>query len=312
MTTYQLHEGLEPETKILYQSAVYSEKSFLSTKTESEQYHFYWVNDNEAHAHVAFSIVENIAYSPYKLPFGGIEVSQSLSIADIQAFLKEIEIRLRKLKVENIRIHQAPDAYFDQSNIKAAFSEQEFEVIQNRIFHTISVDSSELFDRMHKMEQRKIKKCIDAGAEFRELKKSEKVKSFQWIERFRTLDYKPPSMTWVDLRDVNQRNPKLYKVFGVFIDDYMVAATVVVIVNKKAAYHFMPASHVEFQDYRKFSPMVFLVENLYQWCQAKSIQTLDLGTSYVDMKMKTSLAKFKENIGGKPSEALSWQKTLSS
>lgn len=311
MSTYQIHDGLKSKTKILYQPAVYSEESFLSTKTESELYHFYWVNDNEAHAHVAFSIVANIAYSPHKLPFGGVEVSEHLSIADIQAFMKGVEVRLRELKVENIRIHQAPDAYFDQANINGALSEQEFEVIQNRIFHTISVDSSDLFDRMHKMEQRKIKKCIGAGAEFRELKKSEKVKSFQWIERFRTLDYKPPSMTWVDLRDVNQRNPKLYKVFGVFMDDYMVAATVVVIVNKKAAYHFMPASHVEFQDYRKFSPMVFLVDNLYKWCQANSIQTLDLGTSYVDMKMKTSLAKFKENIGGKPSEALSWQKTLS-
>jgi len=92
----------------------------------------------------------------------------------------------------------------------------------------------------------------------------------------------------------------------------MLAATVVVIVNKKIAYHFMPASHVDFQDYRKFSPMVFLVENLYKWCQENSIVTLDLGTSYVEMKMKTSLAQFKENIGGKPSEALSWQKTLTS
>lgn len=314
MSSFQLQNTLNAKIEVCYEPYVYNQPSFLRTNNDFEQYHFYWVNveQHEAHAHVAYSIVDNIAYSPHKLPFGGIEVSRELSEDNITEFLREVEQALKASGITDIRLHQAPSAYFDRATVSKSLLKEGYKVIQHRVFHFIAVNESSLFDRMHKMEQRKIKKCIDAGAEFKELKKSKKVQAFEWIDRFRTLGYKPPSMTWTDLTDVNKRNPKMYKVFGVFMDGHMLAATVVVIVNKKIAYHFMPASHVEFQQYRKFSPMVFLVENLYKWCRENSIVTLDLGTSYVEMKMKTSLAQFKENIGGEPSEALSWQKTLSS
>jgi len=314
MSGYQLHNTLNSKTEVCYEPYVYNEPLFLRTNNDYIQYHFYWINveQNEAHAHVAYSVVDNIAYSPHKLPFGGIEVSRKLSEDNITEFLQEVEQALKDSGITGIRLHQAPSAYFDHGTVSKSLLNEGYEVIQHRVFHFIEVNESGLFHRMHKMEQRKIKKCIDAGAEFKELKKSKKVQAFEWIDRFRTLGYKPPSMTWTDLTDLNKRNPKMYKVFGVFMDGHMLAATVVVIVNKKIAYHFMPASHVDFQDYRKFSPMVFLVENLYKWCQENSIVTLDLGTSYVEMKMKTSLAQFKENIGGKPSEGLSWQKTLTS
>lgn len=313
MSGYQLQNTLNSKIEVCYEPYVYNEPSFLRTNNDFIQHHFYWINEeqNEAHAHVAFSVVDNVAYSPHNLPIGGIEVSQELSEDSITEFLRKIEQALKDSGITSIRLHQAPNAYFDHSTTSNALINQGYEIIQHRVFHSIEVNESYLFDRMHKMEQRKIKKCIDAGAEFKELKKSKKVQAFEWIDRFRTLGFKPPSMTWVDLSDVNKRNPKLYKVFGVFMDGHMLAATVVVVVNKNIVYHFMPASHVDFQDYKKFSPMVFLVDNLYKWCQENSIKTLDLGTSYVDMKMKTSLAQFKENIGGKPSEALSWQKTLS-
>lgn len=314
MSNYQLVDVLDSKTKITYASYVYNDPAFLRSNNNFVQHHFYWVADscNEAHAHVAFSIADNIAYSPHRLPFGGLEVSLNLSERSIAEFLEAVEIKLKSLSIKAIRIHQAPNAYFNQSLINGALITHGFDIIQERVFHAITVDQSDIFERMHKMEQRKIKKCRDACAEFKELKKSEKVKAFEWIERFRTLDYKPPSMTWVDLEDVNQRNPKLYKVFGVFIDGHMLAATVLVMVNKQAVYHFMPASHVDFPGYKKFSPMVFLVEGLYNWCQSNGIKTLDLGTSYVEMKMKASLAQFKENIGGKSSEAYSWEKILSS
>ena len=103
---------------------------------------------------------------------------------------------------------------------------------------------------------------------------------------------------------------KIFLVFGVFMDDYMLAATVLVKVNETSVYHFMPASMVEFQHYRKYSPMVFLVNGLYGWCRQNQINLLDLGTSYVDKKLKASLVQFKEHIGGEPSMAYSWKKHL--
>lgn len=313
MASYQLRKELGRKTEVVYTGYVYSESSFLETNNSLQKRHFYWVDvdTDRAYAHVAFSIADDIAFSPHRLPFGGVELSQELSQPEVLEFLRQVEKSLQNDGVTGIRIHQAPNAYYDHSLISDSLIDLGYEIIQNRVFHTIAVDESDLYGRMHKMEHRKIKKCIEGGAVFKEVKRGKK-EVFQWINRFRELDYKPPSMSWADLEDTNSLNPKMYRVFGVYMDEFMLAATVVVMVNDEAVYHFMPASHVEFRHYRKLSPMVFLVQNLYKWCQDNSIKLLDLGTSYVDMKMKTSLAKFKENIGGKPTEALSWQKTLSS
>jgi|GEM_PF-866438 len=311
MAVYKLYDVLNAKTKVCYTSYAYNTPSFLGTNNQFMKHHFYWVNDviGEAHAHVAFSIVDDVAYSPHKLPFGGVELSDELSRAEIIGFLEAIENALKKVGVKTVRIHQAPKAYADHSLISKCLIDLGYDIIQNRIFHAISVDESDLYDRMHKMEQRKIKKCMDGGAVFKEVKRDKK-KVFQWINRFRDLDYKPPSMTWAELDNSDMLNPKMYRVFAVFMDEYILAATVVVMVNEEIVYHFMPASAKKFDYHKKYSPMVFLVHNLYKWCQHNGIKTLDLGTSYVDMKMKTSLAKFKENIGGKPTEAKSWEKKL--
>mgnify|MGYP000188648172 CR=1 FL=1 len=314
MSTYKLIEELSLNHELCFRPFVYNDISFLKSNNDFDQKHFYWVEDthHQVHGHIAFSVVNGVAFSPHKLPFGGLEVSDQLSIKDVTDFMEAIEQNLSQKGIKELRIHQAPNAYYEWTNSTGAFEARGFDIIQNRIFHTIKVDQNDLISQMHKMEQRKIKMCVRDGAEFKELKKSRKVEGFKWIDRFRNLAYKPPSMNWVDLAEASQRNPKVFKVFGVYMDGYLLAATVIVLVNDKAVYHFMPASHVDFQHYKKYSPMVFLVNELYKWCQSAGVEVLDLGTSYVDMKTKDSLVKFKENIGGKATEALSWQKTLSS
>lgn len=314
MDSFKLHEQLIFKVDICYKPYVYNDPSFLKSNNDFEHRHFYWVNEplNQVHAHIAFSIEGNIAFSPHKLPFGGLEVSDQLTTEDISFFLEAIALKLSESGIGELRIHQAPTSYASQTSCNEAFEQLGFQMIQNRIFHTITVDESNLFDKMHKMEQRKIKMCLKIGAEFKELKKGQKIEGFKWIDKYRRLAHKPPSMTWVDLEKANQRDPEIFKVFGVYMDDHLLAATVLVLVNNELVYHFMPASDVDFQHYKKYSPMVFLVNELYKWCQSNKINVLDLGTSYVDTKLKTTLVKFKENIGGKACSALSWQKTLSS
>ncbi|OEJ99875.1 GNAT family N-acetyltransferase [Roseivirga misakiensis] len=314
MANFQLQKTLSLKTKVIYKEFVYNNQAFLATNNKLEKRHFYWVDTNIdcAHAHVAFSITDETAYSPHRLPFGGVELAEGLVPQDLFEFLSQVEKTLVIEGVKVVRLHQAPNAYQDQTLIGDTLIQLGYETIQNRVFHTIAVNETDLYDRMHKMEHRKFKMCHRDGAIFRELKKKQKIEAFQWIERNRNLAYKPPSMSWVDLQEASQRNPKVYKVFGVFLDDWMLAATVAVVVNDRAIYHFMPASQVDFREYKKYSPMVFLINELYNWCRSNGIETLDLGTSYVDMKLKDSLVKFKENTGGKPCNALSWQKTLSS
>lgn len=309
---FKLLDHLPVNCVVCYQPFLYNEPKFLKGNNDFIHHHYYWVDEikNQAHVHIVFTVHDDIAYSNHKLPFGGLEASIDFPEKEIALFLKSVESKLIELGVKQVRVHQAPDAYADQSAFTFILTALGYEVIQNRVFHSIAVDNSDLYSRMHKMEQRKINKCIQGKAEFKQIKRGKK-KIFQWIERHRTLDYKPPSMTWVDLENTSERNPKSYLVFGVYMDGWLLAATVAVKVNDNALYHFMPASCTDFQHYRKYSPMVMLVNEMYKWCANEGIKLLDLGTSYVDMKTKDSLVHFKENIGGKPNEALSWEKTLS-
>jgi len=316
MSQYTLIEQLKSNHQICYQVLIYSDPSFLSHNNAFEQHHFYWVDESldKACAHIAFSVENGIAFSPNKLPFGGLEVSSELTKDDIGDFLKAIEEKCKELTIKELIIHQAAFAYTDQTESSAALKAEGYVTTQNRVFHSIQVDEVQLFDKMHRMEQRKLKKAQAAGAEFRVFKKSEQADAFQQLVQFRKMAGKPASMSADDLEKASHENPNVYSVFGLFIEEHMVAGTVAVRVNKESLYHFMPAQMTSFADhqpYKQYSPMVMLVACMYQWCQKEGIKLLDLGTSYVDDKLKDSLVRFKENIGGKACSALSWQKTLS-
>lgn len=312
MPKYSMFERLPTDCWIDYIPVYYNTPSYLDLNNNLPQRHFYWVDegDNRTVAHCSFSIDGDMVLSPFKAPFAGLEVSKSLSTETIRQFIDEVESQLIKSDIEEVRLSQSPVAYNHCVSIDQALEESGYNLIEERTFHVIAVNDADLIGRMHKMEQRKVAKAVQADAIFKLMEGEEANEAIKWIVREREKSAKPASLSLDELLKSIRIEPGVYHIFGVFIEERLVAATLAIRVNSGALYHFLPTSLADSSLNQQFSPMVFLVHELYKWCQEECINLLDLGTSYVNSATKASLVSFKENLGGEPSFARSWQKTL--
>lgn len=292
-----------------YQPFIYNSTSFLETNSQLPQKHFYWVSEQskQAYAHIAFNFESDTVYSPFKAPFGGIEVSSSLNEVELLDFLSNVENTLQNMQIDQVNIHQCPESYQKNDLAVRVLEQRGYTMTKERVYHGIPINGVQLKERMTSMQQRRLRKCENAGFEFRKIPESDMAEVFKQIHHWRELNQKPLSLSWADLENSRNKNPHTYSCFGVY-DQHLIAATIVVKVNDQVLYHFFPASD---RQYNQYSPMVMLVNGIYEWGQTHNFKLLDLGTSYIQKEVNQSLASFKERLGGRKSLALSWRKTLS-
>lgn len=307
MTLPKLTDTYNTSLRHFYLPLIYNSSSYLNSNNQLQQIHFFQEGER-VNAHLAVGIDGELAISPIKAPFGGVEFSPHLTSEALIEWMKEVEQRLLAQGVNQLNLHQPPQAYQNQEVLNKALESLDYEVIQEHHVHVIHVNELSLADRMHDMEQRRLSKALKAGCEFKAYGEKDFQGVYNEIRRWRNQSNKPLSMEWDDLFDAKQRNPHAYLAFGVELKGRLIAATIAVKVNDQSLYHFFPASE---ELYKKYSPMVMLVNELYEWCKVNEIALLDLGTSYVKSQKKASLVQFKENLGAVPSVALSWRKTLS-
>lgn len=310
MSDLELHESLVEGVQLTFGAWLYNRASFLRSNNELPQKHFYLFNRATKCyiAHIVFSLDGKLALSPFKAPFGGIEMSSEVSAQSLKWFLDQIEKALFDLGVEELRIHQAPENYQSNELLTAFFLESEYDIIQERIYHGIDIDEVSLSEKMVDMQKRRLRKCENAGFIFKKYKKSELAAAFKQIDRWRTAADKGLSMTWADLHDSSKRNPKAYHAFGIENEHgLMIAGSIVVSVNTRVLYNFFPASY---DAYNNYSPMVMLTSKIYDWGKVNGYKHLDLGTSYIHKNVNTGLKQFKERLGGKEYSAWSWRKRL--
>jgi lipid II:glycine glycyltransferase (peptidoglycan interpeptide bridge formation enzyme) len=101
--------------------------------------------------------------------------------------------------------------------------------------------------------------------------------------------------------------PQSYKLFSVSMKNEMVAATVCVKVKDSILYNFLPAHNSSFNMY---SPMVFLMEKIYQYTSEKKIRFIDLGVSSINNNPQKGLIRFKERLGSKAVGKLTFLKEI--
>jgi lipid II:glycine glycyltransferase (peptidoglycan interpeptide bridge formation enzyme) len=87
----------------------------------------------------------------------------------------------------------------------------------------------------------------------------------------------------------------------------MVAATVCVKVKDSILYNFLPAHD---SLYNMYSPMVFLMEKIYQYTSENKIKYIDLGVSSINNNPQKGLIRFKERLGSKSVSKLTFLKEI--
>ena len=174
--------------------------------------------------------------------------------------------------------------------------------------HTISVTNYSFSNMISAAENRRLKKCHHAKFKVTLMENPEIVLVYDFIKANRDrLGYRL-SLTLNELKNLVEIFPDEIKVFSVSDLDKLIALAVTVRVNNVILYNFLPA---DVPEYRQYSPIVLLMDGIYQYCQEQKISTIDLGVSLDHLgNEKPSLIRFKENIGGKECQKITWEKDL--
>jgi|GEM_PF-1628375 len=290
---------------LAFEPFLYNQEAFLALKSYPVQ-SFYAVNHQKRsiEARIHFTVKEQKdgtlrAISLPELPFGSLEYSSSLTTEQITSLLGFVQEKLAQQGCNAIEIRDCISEYrIDSSNlVSEILIKVGLKKHHEDINHFIPVDETAFRFKIHRMAAKRLRKCHRANFHFA-LETSQAIPQvYEFIRYCRAEQGWDLSMSLEQLMDATSYLPNRYRFFSVFDQDRRIAAATVVIVNDYIMYDFY---HDALQSYNRFSPTIFLLERLYEYCRERNLQSLDLGTS-----TSSSLAAFKGRVGG----VLSYKKT---
>ncbi len=238
---------------------------------------------------------EITAVSLLKSPFGSFEFHPELGENQLMRFINYVVRQLSDQQINFIRIQHYASAYQPENTelVKHCLSRTGFTLGSAVVNHHIPVDDTKLSDKIHAMEIRRLEKCKNAGFRIVEENISQWPALFAFVLHCRKERGQTLSLTFHEMEKAMQVIPEAYRLFSVFDGSKRIAGTIAVRVNSGILYNFFPAS---IKEYSNFSPIVLLLEGLYEYCFRHHMELLDLGTS-----ISEPLRRFKVNMGGQPS-----------
>lgn len=260
-------------------------------------------------ASISFQIKGNSAVSMATAPFGSISLFDEVDFDILSDFLNYIETQLRSRGVQNIKIKHYPGIYHPLSNEKviSTIALSGFRTSSIDINQIIEITSQSFESIIHPMELRNLNKAKKEGIIFTEHPNTEAKIVFNSIDTFRRARDIPVNIELNSLMKLIDLFPLNYKFFSASMNNEMVAATICVKVNNSILYNFLPAHHSSFNMY---SPLVFLIENIYQYASDNRIKHMDLGVSSLNNNPQKGLIRFKERLGSKSLSKLTFIKEI--
>ncbi len=293
----------------------------LFHKTLFNHPHHVLLQSNEAISYLLFieddcygvfhCVIENgIAYSPYKSLFGGFETAKKVDEGAFKIFIDET---LRLLKNKNVEVLKItlPSNFFRKPRTKLQrqiLLDQGFEKVLKLKNHHIDITNKNLSSHIHEMEKRKLKKCNSEGLAFYEESADMLPVLYNFISVCRKEKNQPLNISLEQLQLSMNAFPDRYFIFSVKLNNEFFAVTIAVKVNDNVLYNFLPASPIKFN---YLSPMVKLIEGLYNFGRQQKFKYLDLGVSTTrDGKDQETLLAFKKHMGGQRSFKVMLEKKL--
>jgi len=305
------HSGTPPKGfKPDFESFLFNTKKHRSLQSKSGwlEFHLLDFNKKQILSSIYFNISNYKASSPLKAPFGSFEISLQVQLKDFCLFVQQIEVELKKEGVRKIEIQCPPELYIStQPLVTATLSMLGFKIIEAQPGCCIIVNKKSLFEKMFKDKKIKFRLAQKTGLTFKKLSLLKLSEVYSFIAKFRRKLNRTLSMSSSELAKTVKALPHSFLIVGVFLKGRMIAACICVIVSNSILYTFYSAHDDEFD---KLSPRIFLLSNLYGWCQKNKVTLLDLGTSGVKDKPNPGLLDFKIRIGGTLTPKYKFEKEL--
>jgi len=271
-------------------------------------YHLVRKDKKKSLASVYFHVKNGIANSPLLAPFGSFQFSGKLSPKEIFDFISAVESDLKSRHVKKVLIKNPPESYSTTSPLlDVSLLNQGYGVVEAEAGSGIPISKAKLEDRMETWEKRKLRQAERARLSFEVLSPGTFHEVYDFIKHCRVERKQSISMSREGLEKVIRTFPKGFHLFAAHSKNEMAAASISIRINKSVLYNFYSAHPKKFDS---LSPVVFLVQGIYNWCRKANVQLLDLGTSAADKKPNFSLLDFKMHLGGIPCRKLTFAKEL--
>jgi hypothetical protein len=309
---YIFHEGKPPHGYELdFEPALFNQQGHLYLQSAENWQSFFVLYKKYQHvaASIYFHIEDGVARSPYRSPFGSIEISPSLPLTVLFQFLQFIENRLEAHGVSKIVIKNPPAIYSHEFDalIQTFLFNIGYRVADAEVGSVISVSENSYECFPDSWERRKLRQAYETGLKFKQMEPDQLSEVYLFILACRKQRGYSLSMTLGDIKNAVDRFPEHYLLFGVIHEEKLAAASIAIRVKENILYNFYTAHPKEFDH---VSPVVMIVEGMYGFCQQNNISLLDLGTSAIDGKPNFSLLDFKLRLGAQPTTKLTFEKKL--
>ncbi len=245
-------------------------------------------------AQIFFYVKNNVAISGYQSTFGSLDVEDEVTNDELSWFLNQLIGALRNEGVEKVKIKHYP-SYFEKANqIENALINYGFVTYLTESNQHIPVKKLKFEEIANRSEVLRSTKCEQLGYEFRIASLTDLLQIYKLIEETLLRNDNKPSMSYNNLYNVIATCPDYYKLFTLWDNEKLIAATVSIKITEVTMYNFFHADHLQ---YRKVSSLTYLLKNIYVYCLDHHIKVLDLGISSVNGVLNQGLFNFKKTRG---------------
>ena len=260
-------------------------------------------------AGININLIGQIAQSQYRSPFGSVWRSKELTNEQLDFLIKHILSWSKELELTELIIKGYPFCYDQQNSalLTNALMINGFQQVVVDINQHIEVEGTDFMRKIIKFEQKKLKKCKREGFEFRICNQESLKEAYGLISSVRKQKGYPVTMEYWDLKKMYQQFPDNYMLFAAYNHDQMIATSVTIKVNDKILYNFY---HGHDTKYNHFSPILLVLEGVYNYCLKHNIEIIDLGISSDHSKINPGLYQFKKNVGAQESPKITFSKTI--
>ncbi len=310
----------KPENHLFHSYDLQSESSFTSTNFLFNSSKHLWLQSEKnwriyesleeststVKVRIAFHVNNDVAASPFRAPFGFLEIYRKIEINELAAFFSLIEADLKTRGVKKMLVKSYPEGYDKNFGLVEETLRRLHYSTSKEVSSVIAVDRKS-FDKKIKISERQKLKKAEKLFSFEKVKHTRLKEIYSFIEACRNERNQSLSMSVLELKKTVFLFSKNFSLYRVYDHSGTAAAVIVILVNKKILYTFYYAHARRFD---KFSPVVLLISEIYKTAHEQGREMIDLGTSTVNGKINRSLLHFKKSIAGQSNRKLIFEKIL--
>jgi hypothetical protein len=288
-----------PQVGCRFDRFLFNEPTHLQSQARGVGFvSFLWKNiaDNFFDARLSVFFEGQMAVSPLRATFGGIEANHNLAVENLTIFLCEVIEYLKKKDVQDIRLTQYPTFLGVESSIliEKVLVELGFETLYQELNHYWLLTDKTFWQNLKKGEKHILNKAKKNGLLAQRLSEPDIDQLHALLVEARTRKGFPITLTATQLARLFEEFPNDFMAYSVDLENQLAAIAVVVRLNAEVWYVFYLA---DTEELLKYSPTVLLLEKIYSDALTQGIRKIDMGISTVKGQRNEGLIRFKRNLG---------------